>query len=96
VNATEGAPNLLRSITLRAARIHGALPLGVALALAFLSAELTLWVAGRFLLYFWRFFGWISGNDSQRLSAYNVLAHLVAFIVAYLIVTAMRPMSHDE
>ena len=83
---------VLRHVTDRAARIHPLAPLLVALVFSYVAAELTLWIFRQPLLYFWRFFGWISGHDASRLSSYNTLAHILAFIVAFKVVYEMRPL----
>lgn len=89
-------PNPLKRILLdvrdRALQVHAFAPLIVALLIGYLAAELVLWIVKQPLYFLWPVFGWLSGNNISVLSPYNVLAHILAFIVALKIVYEMQPL----
>ena len=82
----------LRYLTRRVAQIHPLAPLAMALVLGYIAAKITLWAARQPLFYLWPFFGWISGHDVSRLSVYNWLAHILAFLLAAKVVFEIRPL----
>jgi hypothetical protein len=82
----------LQYIATRTRQAHRYAPLVVALIASYAAAELTLWAARQPLYFLWPVFGWLSGNDVDRLSLYNVAAHILAFIVAAKVVFEMSPL----
>jgi len=84
--------DLFEQIREQALAIHPLLPLGIALVLSVIAAQLTLWVMQLPLIFLWQIFGFLSGNNVNILSIYNLLAQLLAFLIALKIVFEMHPL----
>ncbi len=82
---------VLRDISAWLRRRHRLLPIALAVVVAYLGAEATLWLARQPLIYGWRLFGWLAGHRPARLAYYHALAHLAAFLVAAKLVFELRP-----
>lgn len=81
---------LLKYFDFKASQIDPLVSLGFNLILGYLAAQLILWIFKLPLSTIWPVFGFLSGNNPNILSWYNILAHIFAFVIAFKIIFDVR------